>query len=332
MPFRKEANGQVNFLYRARLTACAVTVFVALAAPQIARADIGHLPVIDIRPVATFADTGNTSNSGLATNGGNLQGPSGEVVINGTVTLPIFKGLSFSYDRNEGELIWSTLVLPGASPAGVPFKDMIEDYRLDWVADRYLSIEASLANRHRECCPGSSDPNIPAAAGSTEWHTGNLGLTFTSPSFTILNHGVIVLNITGHTANHFQTAAQAAAEGTQSIGSKREYGTSQAATLVYPIDIRNRVTATATYTWGALDYFENAPFPWSYKIWIFGLSKVVTPNLSFALNAANLTQGEQGSPFPVPGTIHEVSYWATADIHLDLNKIFAAPPPPPASK
>jgi hypothetical protein len=327
VPFRKEANGQVNFFNRARLIACAVTVFAALAAPRIASADIGHLPIIDIRPVATFDNTGSTTLSGAATNNGTLNGSNGDVVINGTVTLPLFKGVSFSYDRNEGELIYATLVLPGAPKAGVPFKDMIQDYRLDWVANRYLTVEASLANRHRECCPGSSDPNIPAAEGSTEWHTGNLGLTFTSPSFDILNHGVIVLNITGHTANHNQTAAVAAAEGSQSIGNVREYGTSQAATLVYPIDIRHRLTATATYTWGALDYFENAPFPWSYKIWIFGLNKTVNPWFNFSLTAANLTQGEQGSPFPVPNTIHEATYWLTGDFHLDFNKIFAAPPP-----
>ena len=316
----------MNFFNRARLTTCAVTVFLALAAPQIARADIGHLPIIDIRPVATFENTGSTTGSGLITNGGNLNGPDGGVVINGTVTLPLFKGVSFSYDRSEGELIWSTLQLPGVPTSGVPFKDMIQDYRLDWVADRYLTVEASLANRHRECCPGSSDPTIPAAVGSTEWHTGNLGLTFTSPSFQFLNHGVVVFNVTGHTANHNQTAAQLAAEGSQTIGNKREYGTSQAATVVYPIDIRNRLTATATYTWGALDYFENAPFPWSYKIWIFGLNKTVNPWFNVSMTAANLTQGEQGSPFPVPGTIHEVSYWLTGDFHLDFNKIFAAPP------
>jgi hypothetical protein len=43
------------------------------------------------------------------------------------------------------------------------------------------------------------------------------------------------------------------------------------------------------------------------------------------LNAANLTQGEQGSPFPVPNTIHEVSYWLTATIHLDLNRLLGPP-------
>jgi hypothetical protein len=309
----------VNLFHRARITMCAAIAFLSLAVPQIARADEGHLPIIDFRPVATWADTGNTT--GLT--GGGLPGvANGGVELTGSATIPLFRGLSFSFDRNAGGLIWSTLgPFSGIQPGS--FKDNIEDYRLDYVVNRSFSVEASLANRHRECCPGSADPNNPA---SSEWHTGNLGLTYTTPSFKFLNHGVFVLGVTGHTANHNPSPnAEAGFAPGQSIGHVREYGVSQAATVVYPIDIKNRLTATATYTWGALDYFENAPFPWSYKIWIFGLNKTVNPYLGFELQAFNLTQGEQGSPFPTPNTIHEVSYALTANIHLDLNRILGPP-------
>lgn len=321
----------MNFFNRARLTACAVTAFLALAVPQIARADDvlqGHLPIIDFRPVATWANAGGMGSG----NAGGTPPPNGGIELTGTATVPLFKGLSFSYDRVAGGLLWGSfgsVAFPGAGIISVgSYKDVVQNYRLDYVVNPSFTVELGLATRHRECCPASGDPTNP---DSTQWQTGNLGVTYTSPSYKWLNHGVFVLNLTGHTANHQPSPnALAGQPPGQDIagpgGKKQEYGTSQAITAVVPVDIRNRLTATATYTWGALDYFENEPFPYSYKIWIFGLNKTVNPYLGFELQAFNLWQGQQGSPFPVPNAIHLVQYAVTADIHLDLNHIFASAP------
>lgn len=281
-----------------------------------------HLPIIDLVPIATWA---GAQGAAQAANPSVLPLVSGATWLTGTATLPLFKRVSFSYDRQQGDLIGNTLV-PGGS-----FNDIIQDYRLDY-SDHPFTFEASLANRHRVCCPGSSDPNNGV---STEWHTGNFGITYETPSFgKALMNSALVLNITGHTANHNPGAVTAAslhglditcptvvANSCTNYSQKRFYGTSQAATLVLPVDPAHGFVMTGSYIWGDLDYFEDFPFPMFYKIWDFAASKSFNQYFSLKFTTGNLWQSEQGYPFPPPNVIHEVSYTLSADIHLDFNKL-----------
>ena len=284
-----------------------------------------HLPIIDIVPIATWAGAANAQ--GTPTN------PlvSGTTWLTGTATLPLVKHLTFSFDRLQGDLIGNPLV-PGGT-----FNDIIDDYRLDY-SDHPFTFEVSLANRHRVCCPGSADP---FGAPSTEWHTGNFGITYATPSLGKgLGNSFLVLNVTGHTANHDPGSVEAASQGGLDItcpvintsttpatcanySAKREFGTSQAATLVVPVDGAHGFVTTATYVFGDLDYFEDAPYPWFYKIWVFAAEKHFNPYFSLKATESNLWQAPQGTPFPTSASevIHEASWTLSADFHIDFNKL-----------
>lgn len=109
-------------------TIVAAVVFASLQ-PLAASAE-GHLPVITFSPVATWS-------SGIDTRG-NATNPAieGPIELTGSVTVPIYKGLSGTYDRVAGGLIYSTF--SGVSIGGAPFqagsvRDFVDQFRLDGV-------------------------------------------------------------------------------------------------------------------------------------------------------------------------------------------------------
>jgi hypothetical protein len=164
-----------------------------------------HLPIIDITPEATWAGASDArvapgSQPGLV---------SGPITLNGTATLPLFKGLSFSYDRINGDAFYNTLTtvpLPGGGTI-VPgsYDDVVQNYRLDYELDRYVSLELSESTRQRVCCPAASVSGV-------QWHIGSFGATFTTPYIKPIK-GLFVFNVTGHSNYHNPGATNAAAYG-----------------------------------------------------------------------------------------------------------------------
>jgi len=302
----------------ALLGGVAAVLFSLAARPALA--DI-KLPIIDVQPVATWA----TASDALLPGGNpNLGIVNGTVDLTGSITEPLAKGLAFTYVHAGGGLLDNTLArqtltLPSGTPYIYPgsYHDFVEQYQLSQ-SIKSFTVDLGLANRHRICCPGSGDPNQPF---STEWHTGFLGLTYATTPFKDFLNSFLVLNITGHTANHNPPPILANALGSLSIGSVREYGTTQAATIVVPVDPKHGFDVTGTFAWGAADYFEDADFPWAYDIFVFTATKHFNPYFGLTLKTSNLYQRPQGNPFQSPGGIHVGEADITADFHLDLNKI-----------
>ncbi|MBD5606073.1 MAG: hypothetical protein IAI48_13450 [Candidatus Eremiobacteraeota bacterium] len=315
-------------------------LLVALGFASNARAAFAdpHLPIIDVVPEATWA--GSSGSVAQPTAGGSPAGGalvSGPITLNGTATLPLFKGLSFSYDRINGDVFYNTLAVTAGINPGL-FDDVIENYRLDYELNKSISLELANSTRQRICCPASSVTGI-------DWHIGSFGITYATPYLKPL-HGLFVLNATGH-ANYHNPGPVVAASwaGLDRTCASVTLGvagapttchgykattfleTSEAATFVLPLDPRNGLGTTATYLTGAGDYFTAFPFPFRLNVTIFGAEKHFTPNVSLKLGAANVWQVSQGSPFPSSpanprgGSIHLVSYTAALDFHVDLNRL-----------
>jgi hypothetical protein len=310
-----------------------VILVAALGVVSSARAAFAdpHLPIIDITPEATWAGASDAR----VVPGGDPGLVSGPITLNGTATLPLFKGLSFSYDRINGDVFYNTLTtVPLPGPGGgtiVPgsYNDVVQNYRFDYELNRYVSLELAESTRQRICCPAASVSGV-------QWHIGSFGATFTTPYIKPIK-GLFVFNVTGHANYHNPGATNAAAYGGLDIScSSVDFTTtpfscnnykavttlqmSEAGTFVLPLDPRGGFVMTATYVNGAGDYFEAFPYPDRYQIWIFGAEKHFTPNVALKLGAANVWQEQQGSPFPPPGAIHLVSYTAALDFHIDFNK------------
>ena len=288
-----------------------------------ARAD-GHLPIIDIIPISTFAAAGGVRDS-QTVNGPTVGAPvNGALNVAGTVTGPLLKGFSAAYDRIINGVFHQTydqVIIPGVGAVQPgSYNDVIQQYRLDEVFHRF-TLEGGAATRFRMCCPGSGDPNTPVP--STEWHQLFLGLTYASHPVHFLHDSSFVLNITGHSANHNPSPASLAFEQQLSPGivdiRKHEYGTTQAVTLAQPIDAKHGFTATGTFTWGSFDYLENYPYPLNYDVWVFTASKQFSKVFGIELRQANLWQRpNQNTPF-LNNAIHVVEWSAIANFHVNLN-------------
>jgi hypothetical protein len=310
-----------------------VILVAALGVVSSARAAFAdsHLPIIDITPEATWAGASDAkvlpgSQPGLV---------SGPITINGTATLPLFKGLSFSYDRINGDVFYNTLTTTPAPGGGTitpgSYDDVVQNYRLDYELNRSISLELAESTRQRVCCPAASVSDV-------QWHIGSFGITYTTPYLKPIK-GLFVINATGHANYHNPGPAQGAAFGgldisctSVSVGTggvpvcndykaRTVLESSEAFTYVLPLDPKGGFVTTATYITGAGDYFQAFPFPMRYNIEVFGATKRFTPNISFKFGVANVWQVQQSFPFPAPGAIHLVSYTASLDFHLDLNKL-----------
>ena len=324
---------------RPSLRVLGVILVAALGVVSSARAAFAdpHLPIIDITPEATWA--GSAGSFGQQTAGGSHAGGalvSGPITLNGTATLPLFKGLSFSYDRINGDVFYNTLAtepLPGGGVVNPgTYDDVVQNYRLDYELNKSISLELAESERSRVCCPAASQSGL-------DWHIGSFGITYTTPYIKAIK-GLFVLNATGHANFHNPGPVVAAASGGLDVSCSNvtlsEAGpvcnnykavtvleSSEAATFVLPLDPRAGFVLTATYLTGAGDYFTAFPFPDRYNITVFGAEKHFSPQVALKLGVADVWQVQQGNPFPPPGAIHLVSYTAGLDFHLDFNKILA---------
>lgn len=265
----------------------------------------GHLPIIDLVPEVTFANPGATQGQV----GGPLPGVvSGKFNVSGTVTIPIAKGLSASYDRVTGNFLNTTFarvtdangnyVEPGS------LRRRTEVERLDYaVPNTGLDIETGSEFNRFECC------------APLEFHDVYAALTYATPKIKALHGTSFVLTEKGETAAHHNLSGS-----TLDIG-KREYGLSSVLTAVVPV--APALYATGTYFHGAFDFFETAPFPFRFNVFNETANFVVNPNATVALGFTNVTQQNQGVPFVAPNAIHFVSYYTQLKLHFDLNKIFA---------
>ncbi len=283
----------------------------ALTMTSSASAD-SHLPIVDIVPTTSYSLTGD----GVDPNGGPNNPPAinGATELNGSVMLPLAKGLSIGYNRASlggFDANLSSFIVGGKTiyPGGV--RDLVQTYVVDYHVGRF-NVEGGFGSRYRRCCP----------ADSFTWHKGFLGVSYTTPSIALLNHGFFVLDITGNSSHHYSSPQALAAipPGLSLPNNTQIYTTQQAITAVIPVDPKNGVRTAATFLWGALDYPKDGPFPYYYDVFILSGTKQFTNDFGITANVTNVKQRVQGSPFPAPFAIRDSALTLLADFHVDFNK------------
>jgi hypothetical protein len=272
-----------------------------------------HIPSIDIEPNAIFSTSGNI------TNAPGVPGVDGIVLLNGSVHVPILRGLTFSYDHVTNGLIYGTIgrVAIGGKFVATPliFRDYFDTFRLDGTLTKGVNLELGSLYRHRVCCPADSDPSNPTP---TFYHDNYLSASYTTPAVTALHGTTLTYSFTGHSSPHFSDAASAVAAANAAgypDAKRTEFGITQAATLIVPVDPAHGFSVAGTFTWGAFNYFSNQPIPFYYDIFVLSATKSINKYLSFTASMDNFIQRPQGYPFDPGSGLNGASLNVGADIH-----------------
>lgn len=255
----------------------------------------GHLPSISIDPTLIYATSDNiTPQPGVTP-------VNGDLVLNGSITIPVYAGVSVSYDHYTNGLIHNSLARLADGNGGyikspLEFRDYVDTIRLDAPIVKGVAAEIGTAYRHRICCPADSDPNNPAG---NFYHDNYLGFSFTSPAIDGLGGTRIIYGIRGHASPHNSDipAVQAQSVAAGYAAKRTMTGITQAVTAFVPVDAKHGFTFAGTYTWGAFNYFSNTIIPLYYGIYILNVTKRITKNVDFVTNVDNFVQRPQGYPF-----------------------------------
>jgi hypothetical protein len=317
-----------------------------------APARFGHLPIIDIIPIYTqpeFYDARvqtktNPKVTDQLKNAGVGYDPAD---VGGTIRIPITPIISASFDR----LVEGTLDVPNArvSPAkptkAIPYtyptfsRDVALVYRLDEQVRRF-TVEEGLYFRHRIVGGANTSNNpYPPTTSSQEAHFGYVGVTYATPGVAALLHSFVSLNINAdtQTIDHHVGCAKLKVFTSGSFSApcvdgvfdpnpsqNRVWETDQYVQLTVPID-RDRVhglTAVAQDRWGALNFYENAAFPYRWTTsQTYLLTKRFDRVFALSLRLRDQWAVPQGAPYVKPNTQHNGTVDVLADFRVDTNHL-----------
>jgi hypothetical protein len=302
------------------------------------RATMGHYPSIDLSAVYTTA-----LDYSLDTQ---IQGTQA-IDYNATIKEPITKDFSVTFDRVIGgtldvPLARVAIAIPGKPSAlvypGVS-RDIVLFYHGTYVYKKYWTLDVGDAFRHREFNSGGNGVSaapFPASVSSTEAHWAYAGLSYaTHPikelggTYFTLTEQVQESNV-DHNVGVLCTAANAAAgtfgckaAGTAGVqdenpNQNKYYTTQQTVGVTVPLGHGSAIAFQDG--WGALSWYENAPFPYRYSgIEQLVLSKRFSPVFTSAIRVRQYYQLPQGAPFPAPNVIHLGSFDLVGTFHIDTN-------------
>ncbi len=256
-----------------------------------------HIPSINIIPTINFSTTGADAPGNPLVNG--------DLDVTFVVNESLTRQLTAHYDHIYGGNFSGSAALIALAPAlgGGPFnpgsnRDLIEQVRLEYEQSG-IGVELSDWYRRRICCPAAS-VNAPNAVYD---HDLIFTVGYSTAPISALGGFVLSYGISGHHAPHHPgTAYLASLAGTGDTDSVRtESGISQRVTVVAPQLARKEgLVVSETFLFGSLDYFDNAPYPSMYDIFITNVSKRLSKNLTVIVYASNLTQRNQSNLFPNP--------------------------------
>jgi len=241
-------------------------------------------------------------------------------------------------------------------------RDVVLQYRLDELLGKYVYVEEGLYFRHRLYAnDGSGVSSVPfdcsaigthtsgCTTSSTEAHMGYLKLTYTTPpiaallksnfSFFIQGEGQNVDHHVGTVCNATQVAhgyfgctiAEQVGYIDENPSQSRVYETTQGVTWSIPIN--KGLSVSSRERWGALNWYENQPFPfrWSSANDI-SLNKRFSSGFTLTMTHSDYhsimmgTIGVNGlAPFSTylsPNVIHVASWDVLGTFHLDTNSWF----------
>lgn len=316
-------------------------------APQNAPRKFGHFPIIDIIPVFSdpqFYTVGPITKTGQPAvnplkNAGVGYDP---LDVGGTFKLPITPALSASFDR----VVEGTLNVPDARVTNaahayvynVYSRDVVIVTRLDEQFAR-LQFEEGLYFRHRIAggSQTSNNPLLPTIA-SREAHVGYAGVTYATGGVPWLLNSFITLNIDADTqaVDHHVGCLLKTLDGVAATCPKgnttgfidenpaqnRVWETDQYVQLTIPVDKKHGVTLLGQDRWGALNFYENAPFPYRWTTsQTYLLSKRFNRVFSLSLRVRDQWAVASGSPYVKPDAQHNGTIDILADFKVDTNSL-----------
>jgi len=212
---------------------------------------------------------------------------------------------------------------------------------------------------------GVTIPGGGCTVSSTEHHYGYLGFTWTTRPIKELLYSTFAFNLTGDRQNVDHNVGVTCSAGTiaqmnagyakvngcrnasgvptvsaltvgyldENPSQSAVYETTQGVTWNIPLDRKRRVVFTDRMRWGALNFYENQPFPFRWAIANdMILTKVFSPGFTMALRHSDYHTNEMGTvgvnglaPFATfisPNAIHVASWDVIGTFHVDTNSWF----------
>jgi hypothetical protein len=298
-----------------------------------------HLPVIDF--VATFTQP--------AYYGLNSQVKGYDPLdLGGTVRIPVTRKLNLLFDRiTEGTINQplECVIQGGARVCSPDSRDILLQYHALYTFNRYLSVDLGDSFRHRVWNSGASGVSavpFPASINSQEHHFAYLGFSYTTKPFKELLNSTFIFSETLDVQNvdhHVGILCPATvapprsvtcgANGTigyvdENTQQNRYYETTQGVSMITPIDLKRGVTLLLNERWGALNFYENAVFPYRWNSALtYQLNKRFSPGFTLALRHSDYHAIPQGAPFAFPNAIHVGSWDVIGTFHVDTASFFA---------
>jgi hypothetical protein len=179
-------------------------------------------------------------------------------------------------------------------------------------------LQASNYYRWWVCCPAAGDPSAVAPLAE---HLDYLTFGYTSSPLGPF-HVVASYGLQGALEpNHQVTAAflKTLPPGTNARAGSAITGIAQTFALTVPLDRPGRFTAFGTFTYGAIDFFNNSVAPYYHDIFLYGLAGRLTHGFTLTAQINELTQQHlDGIPFAYPNAIHRSVLTLGGDFRLGL--------------
>ena len=256
----------------------------------------------------------------------------GKLDVNGVVTIPLIAKLNFQYEHDRAAGIDTTIgrVTNAAHQYIYPASnnDIVDAFRINYSGIKGVGVTLATQYRFRHDNPATSDVASNGGAPA-DWHQQTLTLSYTAPAIAALNGLTVGVSGTGvHNKHHASAnylaglAANCALPAGPPTGTcftdsdgKTRTGVNYGVNANLPINHGFAVYGSASY--GAFDWFDNAPEPFYYDIIDVGIFKKLNQVLSLTADLNNLTQQHlEGTPFIAPNTIHRIYFAIALDIHL----------------
>jgi hypothetical protein len=302
-------------------------------------APLSHLPIIDF--VVTFTQPAYYSLNSQ------VKGYD-PIDLGGTVRIPVTRKFSLLFDRiTEGTINQplECVIQNGARVCTPDSRDILLQYHGIYTFNRFLLVDAGESFRHRVWNSGNSGVShvpFPASINSQEHHFAYLGVSYTTKpwkellnSTFIFSETVDVQNVDHHVGQlcPFKVAPPRSitcgANGTvgyidENTQQNRYWESTQGVSMIVPIDPKRGASLLLNERWGALNFYENAPFPYRWNSsFVAQINKRFSPGLTLALRHQDLHAIPQGAPFVFPNATHVGSWDVIATFHVDTNTFFA---------
>jgi hypothetical protein len=286
------------------------------------RALISHLPILDIVPIFTQPAPFETA---AQTKGYD------PLDVGGSIKFPLTPKLSFGFDRIVGSIFDQAserVLINGVAVYPSLLRDEILVERLDYQLTPQVVLEGGLAFRHREEGTGVSGAPFPYTVSSSEAHDGYLSATYTTVPIRALGESRFLFSIEAedqpvdHHVAELNSATNTVYYIDENPHQNEDLETTQQVGVIIPIDPRHGFSGTVREAWGAINFYENAPFPYRWaSATTYALTKKFSNTFSLTARVESSSYIEQGYPFPKPNALQSGTIDILGDFHFDLGAL-----------